>query len=467
MSPECICRPVFGPGSAQSPALWRAAGFRGQPGDALLVEGDKSPVLLVGFGEARRLTIGGVREAAALAGRHLKHLASAEWEVTDFAGLALNPDTVGRALAEGSVLGAYSPGSGTRLRWSMPEGTDQEAWRTGLRAATATAQVRDLVNCPPNLLTPSAFADHCTGARDLGLSVQVRTVAELEELGMGGILSIGRGSAEPPLLVEITHPGAGRSPALSLVGKGVTFDSGGLSLKPAEGMIGMKHDMAGAATVLGAMTLLPTLAPALHVKAYLPVVENLPGPDAARPGDVIRTRNGRTVEILNTDFEGRVILADALALASEDGPGAIIDVATLTHAAVHALGDRTAALLGTHEALVERITAASKASDEPVWRLPMPDYLRGQIISDIADYKNFPGVPTARALTAALFLSEFVPAGTPWAHLDIAGPAWATAPYGMTAHGGTGFGVRLLAEVFKQFAVLGRLPNQKETHNVQ
>lgn len=453
MRPDCICVPVFGPGSVDRPRLWQAAGFAGEPGQDLFAGEYSAPVLLVGFGSRERLTLDTVRDVAALAGKRLGHLDSVGWDFEAFSGLPLDAGSVVRALAEGSALGAYRPGSGQRpaTSWQEPVGAAGGFWQLGLAVAAAVTLVRDLVNCPPNLLPPAAFAQRCReAAQECSLEIVVSGESDLHELGMGGLLAIGQGSPERPLLVEITHRGDGGPPALGLVGKGVTFDSGGLSLKPADGMIGMKHDMAGAATVLGAMTLLPALAPNLHVKAYLPVAENLPGPGAARPGDVVTMRNGRTVEILNTDFEGRVILADALSLAAEQSPAAMIDVATLTHAAVNALGDRTAALLGNSPELMDLVASAARAAGEPVWPLPMPGYLREQLLSDVADYKNFPGVPAARALTAALFLAEFVPKHIPWVHLDIAGPAWADTAYGLTSPGGTGYGVRLLAEIFTQ-----------------
>jgi leucyl aminopeptidase len=455
MSIECLCRPVFGlPEQSGQDALWAASGFRGNPGQTLMTSVDGLPVLLVGLGQAQTVSAGSLREAAALAAQVLAHVDSAGWDFHALSRLNLPLSKIAQSIAEGATLGSYKPGveAENKTRWQVP--VDQsDAWSLGLAVGRATARTRDLVNSPPNVLTPGAFAAHCgrTG-KEHGLTVKVLSQDDLVSLGFGGILAIGGGSSEPSLLIEVTHVGASTRPDLSLVGKGVTFDSGGLSLKGAEDMIGMKHDMAGAAAVFEAMTLLPLLAPDLHVKAYLPVVENLPGQGAARPGDVVTMRNGRTVEILNTDFEGRVILADALAYASEEAPAAIIDLATLTNAAIRALGERTAALLSSDKRLGELVRAAAESSDEPVWELPMPGYLGQQLKSDIADYKNFPGTANARALTAAMFLRVFIPDEIPWAHLDIAGPAWAAEPYGLTIQGGTGFGVRLLADLFQTIA---------------
>jgi len=210
------------------------------------------------------------------------------------------------------------------------------------------------------------------------------------------------------------------------------------------------------------MSLLSRVAPNLHVTALLPMVENMPGPYSTRPGDVVTMRSGKSVEILNTDFEGRLILGDALAFASEKSPAAIIDLASLTYAAIHALGERTAAIFGNDTDLLSLLSEAAHTSGERVWHMPLPSYLHYQIESTTADIKNFPGVTTARSSTAALFLQEFVPDGQPWAHLDIAGPAWADDDYELTTVGGTGFGVRLLGEVFGTLSRIkdGKLPQK-------
>jgi leucyl aminopeptidase len=455
VSIQCLCRPVFGPHKERGQnALWAVAGFSGSPGQTLLTTGSAVPVLLVGLGPADEVNTASLREAAALAAQALTHVESASWDFEALSVLGLPVEKIFQTIAEGVTLGSYRPGASSDqgTHWQGPD-ERTGPWTLGLAVGRATLRARELVNTPANVLTPGAFACHCERAgEEHGLTIRVWNQDELVSLGFGGILAIGSGSKEPSLLVEVTHKGINEKPDLSLVGKGVTFDSGGLSLKGADDMIGMKHDMAGAAAVFEAMTLLPLLAPDLHVKAYLPLVENLPGPGAARPGDVVTMRSGRTVEILNTDFEGRVILADALAYAAEERPGAILDLATLTNAAVRALGERTAALMSSDKHLGELIRQAAESSNEPVWELPMPGYLSEQLKSDTADYKNFPGTVNARALTAAMFLRAFVPDGIPWAHLDIAGPAWAAESYGLTSKGGTGFGVRLLADLFQKTA---------------
>jgi leucyl aminopeptidase len=235
------------------------------------------------------------------------------------------------------------------------------------------------------------------------------------------------------------------------VGKGITFDSGGLSLKTADGMIGMKGDMGGAAAVLGALVAAPVVAPRLKVVGYIPLTDNMVGGDATRVGDVLRARNGKTIEVLNTDAEGRLVLADALSLATEDEPDAIVDLATLTGACMVALGDRTAGLMGNHDGWIEQVADASEAADEPVWHLPLPKHIRKGLDSDIADLRNIPTGRYGGALAAGLFLEEFVGDGIAWAHLDIAGPAWGFEPHDEVPKGGTGFGVRTLARLMAGF----------------
>ncbi|MCU1497665.1 MAG: leucyl aminopeptidase [Acidimicrobiales bacterium] len=280
-------------------------------------------------------------------------------------------------------------------------------------------------------------------------------VAAITEAGLGGFLGLARGSAQEPRFVKLISRPAGKPRGrVALVGKGITFDAGGLSIKTATGMEGMKGDMAGAATVLATLSLVPTIAPRLEVTAYLPLTDNMLGPDATRVGDVLRTRSGKTVEVINTDAEGRLVLADALALAVEDGPDVIIDVATLTGACIVALGERTAGVFTNHEALAERVLDAADDTGESFWPLPLPDHLRSGLDSEIADLRNIGSNGYGGASTAAIFLREFV-GEVPWVHLDIAGPSDAKAAYDEVAKGGTGFGVRTLARLLSTWS---RLP---------
>ena len=267
----------------------------------------------------------------------------------------------------------------------------------------------------------------------------------------GGLLGVNRGSDYPPRLVELTYTPTGKAGGtLALVGKGITFDSGGLSIKPGTGMMTMKCDMGGAAAVIGAMSVLRDLDVRCRVRAFVPMTDNMLGGDATRPGDVLTIRNGKTIEVLNTDAEGRLILADGLSLASEAEPDAIVDIATLTGACMVALGPKIAGLMGNDDGWVGQIEAASATTGERVWHLPLPKDYRTQVDSAVADMKNI-GLPQGGALTAGLILQEFVADGTPWAHVDIAGPAWSDADDADTTKGGTGFGVRLLAELAAAF----------------
>jgi leucyl aminopeptidase len=456
---QCLCEGVFEddfPKDNFNSKLWSAAGFSAKLGQVLLTPGAEVPVLLTGLGLRKNASTASVRLAGAVAARYLIHLDAALCNLGEIVIPGVDQESIRQAAAEGIHLGAYVFDSHKTHRRAMTKWDTSEggaSWDLGVEIAGAVLLARDLVNEPANFLTPSSFATRCKDiavTRDLGVSVLEES--DLLEGNFGGILAVGKGSVERPLLVRIDHLGSGGKIDLCLVGKGVTFDSGGLSLKEPNAMIGMKQDMAGAAAVLAAMSLLKRIAPNLHVVALLPMVENMPGPYSTRPGDVVTMRSGKTVEILNSDFEGRLILGDALALAAEHAPAVIVDVATLTAAAINALGERTAALFGNNCELITLLENAATRSGERAWHLPFPDHLDFQIESLVADIKNFPGSANARSATAAMFLQKFVPEDLPWAHLDIAGPAWANEEYELTTVGGTGFGVRLLVELFQSMS---------------
>ncbi|MGJ4843889.1 leucyl aminopeptidase [Leifsonia sp. Le1] len=329
-------------------------------------------------------------------------------------------------------------------------------------AAEAVALVKDLVNTPPLDLYPATLADAAERAA-AGLPVDVRVWDEkdLEADGFGGILGVGQGSTRPPRLVKVTYSPAGAAKHLALVGKGITFDTGGLSLKPPTGMVGMKYDMTGAATVLAVVLAAARLELPVKVTAWLCIAENMPSGSAIRPNDVLRIRGGRTVEVLNTDAEGRLVMADGLVAASEERPDAIVDVATLTGAAMVALGTRYAAVMGDDE-LVGEVVDAAKSSGELLWPMPLPGELRATINSEVADIANAnPGNTAGGMLLAAVFLQEFVgrtgdaedSPRIPWAHLDIAGPAKGPAsPYGFTGKGPTAVTVRALIRLAEDFS---------------
>jgi leucyl aminopeptidase len=359
------------------------------------------------------------------------------------------------AVALGALLGSYAfrkyrtagaaPGD-VEITVYTPH--DAAADRARILAAAMTL-VRDLVNTAPADMVPADLAAAAEQtARSSGLGVQILDETELAKGGYGGILAVGMGSAHPPRLVrlEYTHPEA--TSTVVFAGKGITFDSGGLSLKPPKAMETMKADMSGAAAVLGALQAIAALGPAVNVVGYLPLAENMPGGGAQRPSDVITIHGGKTVEVLNTDAEGRLVLADALARSGADRPALLIDVATLTGAATVALGNRTSGVMATDEALAAQVAESAKRAGEAMWPMPLPEDLRKGLDSAVADIANVSGDRAGGMLVAGLFLREFVPDGVRWAHLDIAGPAFNDgSAYGYTPKGGTGAAVRTLVQV--------------------
>ena len=306
---------------------------------------------------------------------------------------------------------------------------DDPARQQVLAEARATALgmslTRDLANLPPNICTPQYLADTALGlAERYGFEVQVLEREDMERLGMGALLAVARGSEAPPKLIALRYNGAGDAAPIALVGKGVTFDSGGISLKPGAGMDEMKYDMSGAAAVLGTFQALGELKPALNVVGVIPATENMPSGKAAKPGDVIRSLSGKTIEILNTDAEGRLILCDALTWAQGTvKPAQIVDLATLTGACIIALGHHISGLMSNDDALAERLGEAGEWTYDRLWRLPLSEEYDQQLKSNFADMANIGGRP-AGTITAGQFLARFIEDGRPWAHLDIAGTAW-------------------------------------------
>jgi leucyl aminopeptidase len=418
-------------------------------------------VVAVGLGERAAATASTYRRAGAALAQ-----ASSRYRRVATTVLADRPDQVdaaeaARALAEGVVLGGYrfttyksdpTPVTLTRVTVIDDGGrATTTALNLGQSVADAVCVARDLVNEPGGTLTPSVFAERAVNfGQEHGFAVRVRDERAIKRARLGGLLGVNRGSVEPPRFLELSWSPTRPKATLALVGKGITFDSGGLSLKSTEQMKGMKGDMAGAAAVLATFCALEATRPPVKVLGYLPLTDNMPGGSATRIGDVLHIRNGKTVEVLNTDAEGRLVLADALVMASEARPDAIVDLATLTGACVVALGDRTAGLMGNQDGLIEQIRAAAEAAGESLWPLPFPPHLRAKLDSDVADLKNVGG-REGGALTAGIFLREFVGNGTPWAHLDIAGPADSNDNDGEIRKGGTGFGVRTLLRLLDTF----------------
>jgi len=447
------------------------AGFEGKPGETLMVPvtgmGAKT-ALLVGVGARDDVTVATLRRAGAAIARRATWVVSVATTVASAVPASVTPEAAAYALAEGAALGAYqylafkTKGEPTKLRRVVLVGDPGNGGRKAVTAALARARVvtdavawaRDIVNEPSLTKSPADFA---ASARKLlagkGVSVTILTEPQIRAQKMGGVIGVGQGSERPPRFVKVVYdpPGGKARGTLALVGKGVTFDTGGISIKPADGMEAMKTDMGGAAAALGAMSTLAALGVKHRVVSYTPMVENMPSGNAIRPGDVLRMRDGQTVEVLNTDAEGRLILADALAWAVEENADAIVDLATLTGACVVALGEKVAGLMGNDDAWSAQVQAAADRAGEPMWHLPLPDDYRKNLESEVADLRNISNNRYGGALTAGLFLEAFVD-DRPWVHLDIAGPARASADDGELARGGTGFGVRTLVELASTFA---------------
>jgi leucyl aminopeptidase len=430
-------------------------------------EGSARSIALVGVGTS--VTADDLRYAAGSAARQLTGVESLVF--------AFPADTSEALLAvlEGAAIGAYGY---TEYRVSSLASTKAPATTITVvssaadanalierAAATATAihTVRDLVNAPPSHLYPETLAQAAVDlSAGLPVEVEVLAEAELEAGGFGGILGVGNGSSRGPRMVKMSYSPAGASRHLALVGKGITFDSGGLSLKPPTSMIGMKYDMTGAATVLAVTLAAARLQLDIRITAWLCIAENMPSGTAARPNDIMTIRGGKTVEVLNTDAEGRLVLADGIVAASEEKPDAIIDVATLTGAQVVALGNRYVAAMGDDD-LVAQVVATATRVGETLWPMPLPAYLRPLLNSDVADIANIkPGNTASGMLLAGVFLKDFVGSTgegddartIPWAHLDIAGPAENTGGgYGFTNHGPTGVTVRALVALAEEISL--------------
>jgi leucyl aminopeptidase len=455
---------AFGEGDGGLAAMLAVAGATGKAEEVVKVptRGSITAPLLVAVGLGEPDADGTpsaeqVRRASGAASRAL-------------AGTGHAVSTLGRidlaAAAEGTLLGAYtftayrSNGNGrapVARVGLVADGDAEETLRTATAVAMAVRTARDLVNTPPNDLFPESFAAR---ARELaeaaGVEVEVLDDAALAEGGYGGVLGVGQGSSRKPRLVRIRYAG-GPSPRakVALIGKGITFDTGGISIKPAAKMDQMTSDMGGAAAVIVTTLLAAQLELPVAVTATVPMAENMPSATAYRPGDVLRMYGGKTVEVLNTDAEGRLILADAISRAVEDEPDYLVETSTLTGAQQVALGLRTAGVMGSDE-FRDRVAASARATGEDGWAMPLPEHMRGELDSRIADIANVTGSRWGGMLVAGTFLREFVPDGLPWAHIDIAGPSFhSDGPYGYTTKGGTGVPVRTLFAVLSDIAANG------------
>ncbi|HZR26335.1 MAG TPA: leucyl aminopeptidase [Vicinamibacterales bacterium] len=450
--------------------------FQAKPYDLFLAGvADKSfgarRVALIGGG--RRTDSGGdilrkLATAAGLAGRQ-RRLSHVAFSVR---GDGHRAELV-QAVAEGLTLaefygGSYKttdPAPAAPPSWSIvvdgvaEDSTDAEAIaeaaQRGRVLGEASNLARELANEPGNTLTPREFSDRCARiVSGAGVGVEILDEKQIADLGMGMLLGVARGSSEPPRLMVFRYEPAGapQTPVLGLVGKGITFDTGGISIKPAEGMERMKDDMAGGAAVACAMRAIGLLKPSIRVIGIVPTTENMPGGRAVKPGDILRSAEGKTVEVINTDAEGRLILGDGLWYARKLGATHLVDVATLTGACVVALGKITSGLFGTPTTWVKQVRRVADRSGDRSWPMPLFDEYRDQLKSDIADFTNTGGRP-AGSITAAMFLKEFT-GGLPWVHMDIAGTAWAEDAKPYMPKGATGIAVRTLASLaFEKFEV--------------
>ncbi len=492
---EVVVRAVFAgleaaDGRTLDEVRCRMAGFTAERDERLVLAGPEGAVeVLVGLGARGALGREALRRAGAAAMRALPGAGSVAFPLEPALFAALGPELAARSVAEGAALAAHRF---TRYRSSEPKANapdeivlvpcrpeDLEGARRGVERAEVVSEAvglaRDLVNTAAADLGPEDFCARAAAlAETEGLECRIYDETAAREAGLGGLLGVGAGSARPPRLCRLHYRpeaaeqarGAAAPPRLALVGKGITFDTGGLSLKTPQQMLTMKTDMSGAAAVLATMVACRRLGVAVEVVGYLPLADNMPSGSATRPGDVLRIRNGKTIEVLNTDAEGRLVLADALSLAVEDSPDAIVDLATLTGACVVALGRKVAGLLSNDHRLAEAVRLAGLQAGEPAWPLPLPTEYRSLVDSEVADMQNQGAPGQAGTLTAGLILQEFVGA-VPWAHLDIAGPARAEEDGGYLQKGGTGFGVRTLIELLEHYEPVGGVAEPDPMSRVQ
>ncbi len=450
-------------------AAWQRGEIKGKRAEVTVLHrpDGRGRVLIVGLGPVAGRDAEGIRRAAATAVRALKGKGARTvgFKLASFVSDGARSEAAVRAIADGAALGAYeflkyrSTSDGGVEEATIQLGEEHQREESGLRSALdqqlevieAVLYTRDIANVPANTATPQWLAEEALRlGKELGVKVTVFDEAKLAEMHCGGLLAVGGGSDHPPRMVVLEYPGAGRSgKTVAVVGKGITFDSGGISIKPGPMMADMKFDKSGACAVLGIVRAAASLKVAPRVIGVLACAENLLGGGAYRPGDIVRTYNGKTIEVRNTDAEGRVVLSDALAYAAEKyKPDALVELSTLTGAEVIALGDDTAAVVSNDDALVTRLLAASAATGEPLWRMPLSDYHRDLVKSDVGDVRNNTEITVAGLLQGAAFLENFMGPGA-WAHIDMAGPAYTSMttrkyqpPY--QCIGATGFGVRMV-----------------------
>jgi leucyl aminopeptidase len=454
--------------------------FRGIKGESQIIypakSGNAKRILLLGLGEAEKFDVDGLRAVAARCVKGARAKRAKKVALIAPSAKGVSPEAAGQALAEGAVLGGYrfdayltkdgkkvAPKADAALSLIYARLAKPTPVRAGIKRGIDLAEsqnlARDLSNEPGNVMTPSALAKAAQKmSREVGLRVHVMEVPELKRRKLGGILAVGQGSANPPRLVVIEHnpktgkkaKGKAKPPTICIIGKGITFDSGGISIKGSANMHEMKHDMSGAATVIGLMRAIKLLGVSHRVVGIVATAENMPSSTAYKPGDIIKMYSGKTVEIINTDAEGRMVLADALAYAEETySPVAMIDLATLTGACMVALGDWATGMMGTNQALSDQIGKAGERTGECAWPLPLFEDHKKLMRGTVADLVNA-GSRQAGASMAAGFLAAFVKKA-PWVHLDIAGTGWTSRVGAYQGRGATGVGVRLLLDFLEHW----------------
>ncbi|MBW1982545.1 MAG: leucyl aminopeptidase [Deltaproteobacteria bacterium] len=429
-------------------------------------------LILVGLGKREEFTVQRLKEAVAVALKYSRErrLSTVAVPVIEQADFPAPVTDVAEACVLGGLLGSYQF---TELRTAKKEEVRElkslvllaERRNRDLQAVVQRAEAlaagvyltRNLVTLPANMATPRILANWAREVAEQGrMSFRVIEMEEARQLGMGAFLAVAQGSEEPGLMVEMDYqPSGAAEPPVVLVGKGITFDSGGISIKPAKRMEMMKHDMAGAGAVIGVMKIVADLQLPLRVVALIPCTENLPSGKAYKPGDVIRSLSGQTIEVISTDAEGRLVLADAICYAERFRPQAIVDIATLTGACIVALGNGVTGIMGNNDNLIARVQEAAEKSGEKVWQLPLWDSYFDLLKSDITDMKNVGG-REAGAITGGIFLKQFVPEKVPWVHLDIAGSAWEEKDKPLVPKGATGVPVQMLAKLLCDWQPLGQ-----------
>ncbi|HUY07508.1 MAG TPA: leucyl aminopeptidase [Acidimicrobiales bacterium] len=459
----------FGKAAVLDGAAAKRRGFGAKVGETLIVDADGDvSSLFVGIGEIEKITPEVLRRAGAsiarVAKRYLGVLISLDG--VEFPGV--QRDAAAELLGIGIELASYhldrfrSEPNPSTLEYVEFVDADETlvavATERAMAVGEAVSLARDLINTPAGDLAPIDFSKIAQEtAIASGLGIEIFDEDRIAKERMGGLLGVAAGSIKPPRFITLTYEPEVQSdgvPVVALVGKGITFDSGGLSLKTGTGMMTMKMDMSGAAAVLATLSVCARLGVNVRAIGFIPLTENMPSGTATKPGDVLKTRNGKTIEVLNTDAEGRLILADALAFAAEGKPDAIIDLATLTGACVVALGSQIAGVLGNDDELIHQVLAAGREAGEALWPLPLPTGYHSHIESEIADMKNIGATGQAGTISAAILLEEFVDE-VPWVHLDIAGPAWSDEDRGLVRKGGSGFGVRTLLALLENYRPCG------------